>query len=240
MGCIIHGVSKSQSWLSDFHFQFSIIYFSVGGYPSGFRFFAISNTVPMLPSENYSGICPPKWKCWVIKYEHCLISLVWSPKFYSCVPFSLEKLLMAQWWRIHLQCRRHGRRGLDPWVGKIPWRRESLPTPVFWPGEFHGLYSPWDRKESDMTERLSLSLHFRCHHDEHNRAATVELFVVPSLIGQQVDFAVPWLSCFFLCWGLYLSWVSGFSHNLGSPKYHLRSDNWGITLLKPYVWLRHF
>ena len=24
-------------------------------------------------------------------------------------------------------------------VGKIPWRREKLPTPVFWPGEFHGL-----------------------------------------------------------------------------------------------------
>ena len=22
---------------------------------------------------------------------------------------------------------------------KIPWRRERLPTPVFWPGEFHGL-----------------------------------------------------------------------------------------------------
>ena len=28
--------------------------------------------------------------------------------------------------------------GFDPWVGKIPWRRERLPTPVFWPGEFHG------------------------------------------------------------------------------------------------------
>ena len=27
--------------------------------------------------------------------------------------------------------------GFDPWVGKIPWRREWLPTPVFWPGEFH-------------------------------------------------------------------------------------------------------
>ena len=25
---------------------------------------------------------------------------------------------------------------------KIPWRRDRLPTPVFWPGEFHGLYSP--------------------------------------------------------------------------------------------------
>ena len=30
------------------------------------------------------------------------------------------------------------RRGFDPWVGKIPWRRERLPTPVFLPGEFHG------------------------------------------------------------------------------------------------------
>ena len=24
-----------------------------------------------------------------------------------------------------------GRPGFDPWVGKIPWRRERLPTPVF-------------------------------------------------------------------------------------------------------------
>ena len=31
------------------------------------------------------------------------------------------------------------------------------PTSVFWPGEFHGLYSPWGHKESDTTERLSLS-----------------------------------------------------------------------------------
>ena len=46
----------------------------------------------------------------------------------------------------------------DPWVEKIPWRRERLPTPVFWPGEFHGLYSLQGRKELDTTERLSLSL----------------------------------------------------------------------------------
>ena len=39
----------------------------------------------------------------------------------------------------------------------MPWRRERLPTPVFWPGEFHGLYSPWGCKESGMTEWLSLS-----------------------------------------------------------------------------------
>ena len=41
------------------------------------------------------------------------------------------------------------RPGFDPWVGKIPWRRERLPTPVFWLGEFHELYSPWGSKESD-------------------------------------------------------------------------------------------
>ena len=45
---------------------------------------------------------------------------------------------------------------LETWVQslgwKIPWRREQLPTPVFWPGEFHGLYSPCGRKESDMTK----------------------------------------------------------------------------------------
>ena len=35
---------------------------------------------------------------------------------------------------IHLQCRRPW---FYPWVGKVPWRR--LPTPVFWPGEFHGV-----------------------------------------------------------------------------------------------------
>ena len=43
---------------------------------------------------------------------------------------------------------------VDPWIGKIPWRREQLPTPIFWPGEFH---SPWGRKESDMIRPLSLS-----------------------------------------------------------------------------------
>ena len=56
--------------------------------------------------------------------------------------------------RICLQC---GRPGFDLSVGKITWKREKLPTPVFWSREFHGLYSPWGRKESDTTERLSLT-----------------------------------------------------------------------------------
>ena len=56
--------------------------------------------------------------------------------------------------RICLQC---GRPRFNPWVGKIPWRREWQPAPVFWPGEFRGQrslvdYSPWGHKESDTTE----------------------------------------------------------------------------------------
>ena len=53
--------------------------------------------------------------------------------------FGLGLPWWLSWYRICLQCRRPG---FDPWVGKIPWRREQLPTPVFWPGEFRGLYSP--------------------------------------------------------------------------------------------------
>ena len=32
------------------------------------------------------------------------------------------------------------RRGFDSSVGKMRWRREQLPTPVFLPSEFHELY----------------------------------------------------------------------------------------------------
>ena len=39
---------------------------------------------------------------------------------------------MAQTVKNHLQCRRLG---LDPWVGKIFWRRAWQPTPLFLPGE---------------------------------------------------------------------------------------------------------
>ena len=56
------------------------------------------------------------------------------------------------------QCKRCKRLRLDPWVGKIPWRRERLPTPVFWLGKFHEQYSPWSHKESDKSEEELKSL----------------------------------------------------------------------------------
>jgi len=73
----------------------------------------------------------------------------------DCASFnSLRASLWLSWWRIRLWC---GRPGFDPWVGKIPWRRERLPTPVFRPREFHGLYSLWRCNVLDMTEQLSLN-----------------------------------------------------------------------------------
>ena len=63
--------------------------------------------------------------------------------------------LWLSWSTSHLQC---GRPGFDPRFGKIPWGRERLPTPVFWPGEFHGLYSPWGRKETRLS---NFHFHFK-------------------------------------------------------------------------------
>ena len=55
------------------------------------------------------------------------------------------------------QCRSCKRHGFDLWVKKIPWRRIWPPIPVFLPGKFPGwrnlaCHSPWDCRESDLTE----------------------------------------------------------------------------------------
>ena len=71
--------------------------------------------------------------------------------------YALERLpWWLRWWRICLQCKR-------PRFDS--WRREWLPTPVFLAGESHEQrslagYSPWDHKESDVTEWLSHSPFF--------------------------------------------------------------------------------
>ena len=56
--------------------------------------------------------------------------------------------LVAQMVKNLLQC---GRPEFDPWVGKIPWRKEWQSTPVFLPEKSHGQrslagYSSWGHK----------------------------------------------------------------------------------------------
>ena len=86
---------------------------------------------------------------WILHYLRCSVTKE-QPKCLLRIP---ERRLpwWLRWQRICLQCRRLG---FNPWVRKIPWRRECLPTPVFMPGESHGQmslveYCPWGSKESD-------------------------------------------------------------------------------------------
>ena len=65
-------------------------------------------------------------------------------------------LLVAQMVKCCLQLERPR---FDPWVGRMPSRRTWQPTPALLPGKSYERrsligYSPWGRKESDITERL--------------------------------------------------------------------------------------
>ena len=46
-------------------------------------------------------------------------------------------------------------------VGKIPWRRERVPTPVFWPGEFYGQSMGLQRVGHDWVTSISFQLYLR-------------------------------------------------------------------------------
>ena len=107
--------------------------------------------------------------CWSVytfadSFFHCNFLL--SP--FSELLILVIILLGLPWWlrqlRICLQCRRPR---FNPWVRKIPWRREWLPTPGFLPGEFHGQkslvgYNPRSCKESDTTEWLTTMRFSEC------------------------------------------------------------------------------
>ena len=68
----------------------------------------------------------------------------------------------------------------DPWVGKVPWKREWPPTLVYLPGGSQGQrslegLSPWGLKESDRTEQLlepkwvkSHGFCRKCHQEQGN------------------------------------------------------------------------
>ena len=63
--------------------------------------------------------------------------------FFFCLTYVIRASVVAQLIKNLLLC---GRTGFDPWVEKTHWSWERLLTLVFWPGEFHGLYSPWGHK----------------------------------------------------------------------------------------------
>ena len=81
----------------------------------------------LLPSSP-STLHPPPQHLWISSHQqdHPYLSLLLSSTSAGGLPWWFN------WSRICLQYRRPW---FNSWVGKIPWRREQLPTPVFWPGE---------------------------------------------------------------------------------------------------------
>ena len=74
----------------------------------------------------------------------------------------------------------------DPWIGKIPWRRDLQPTPAFLPGKSHGQrslvgHSPGGCKGLDTTERLTCSLPF---FSRIVSASTLHRYVTPLLVTE--------------------------------------------------------
>ena len=50
--------------------------------------------------------------------------------------------------------------GSIPGLGRFPWRREKLPIPVFWPGEFHGLVHGVTKSQTQLS---NFNFHFHFH-----------------------------------------------------------------------------
>ena len=63
------------------------------------------------------------------------------PRQPCCFSLSIQYLkgegVLPWWLRQYRICLQSRRPGFNPWIGKILWRREWLPTQVFLPGEFH-------------------------------------------------------------------------------------------------------
>ena len=69
----------------------------------------------------------------------------------------------------------------------MPWRRKRIPTPIFQPREFHGLLSPWGRKESDMTEGFSL------HSLAYSGPSSVPTIPRPNHLVTELEFYLPFI-----------------------------------------------
>ena len=132
---------------------------------------------------------------------------------------------MAHWLRIRLPSRRHR---VNPWVGKIPWRRKRQPTAVFLPGNSHGQrslagYSPcghrrvghnWAIKPEHHTYVIRLCLWIYTYTDRERQEST--------------DYKLLWMGCVILELQLYgntqyftFEQSAGASLCLSNQRFHL-------------------
>ena len=103
-------------------------------------FFFLSSSAPFLATVTWLHLgahtireagSPRKGSLYARNLAKCIYSISTLNNMYSSKGISM----WLSWKESACQCRR---RGLDPWVGKIPWRRKWQPPPVFLPGKSHG------------------------------------------------------------------------------------------------------
>jgi len=97
---------------------------------------------------------------YVFKISQCLVSCV---LVYMC------------------QFRRHQRRGFNPWVRKIPWKRAWQPTPVLLPRKSHGWrslvgYSPWGSQRVRHDWVTSLKSYKHTENEHLKQTKRMEIF----------------------------------------------------------------
>ena len=116
-----------------------------------------------LPGENGAALLPMAAQgCRRILVPELLDAV--HPADIKCAPTCAKGASqVAQWKEPACQRRRHG---IDPWVGKIPWRGNWQPTLVLVPGKIHEQrslvgYNPWGCKELDMTEHTHITVSYR-------------------------------------------------------------------------------
>ena len=110
------------------------------------------------PPSFFQSHFPEATICKLLCFVFCFFfTLIFNSILEHCI------LKLGPPWRLRdkesvCQCQR---RGFDPWVRKLPWRRKWLPTSVFLPGESHGQRSlvgcsPRGRIESDTAKGSAL------------------------------------------------------------------------------------
>ena len=128
----------------------------------------------LLPSS-LSTLHPPPQHLWISGHQqdHPYLSFLLSSSARG-LPWWFN------WSRICLQYRRPG---FNPWVGKIPWRREQLSTLRFWSGESHGLSMGSQRVRRDWATFTFTFFHQCWDAEDYPFWLTVTLFnSAPALI----------------------------------------------------------
>ena len=79
--------------------------------------------------HNHEAEQPTRRQSQSVPRKPCLFSL--------SVQYLKGEGVLPWWLRQYRICLQSRRPGFNPWIRKILWRREWLPTQVFLPGEFH-------------------------------------------------------------------------------------------------------